>query len=101
MEDVRIRCAAPEERGAPYPEFDPLAINESRFEAECRFKNFSAGIEGGRASVFWRAQESERPTAAFDEEVRRAFLANGATGVVDVTWTSRGAPRELRYSIEL
>lgn len=101
MEDVRIDCAAPEYAGAPYPEFDPLAINESRFERDCRFKEFNAGITGGKAKLLWKSQEAERPTPAFDEEIRRAFLANGAEGVVDVTWKSRHSSLELRYAIEL
>lgn len=74
-----IEVAGPVYRGAPYPKFDPMKINESRFEDELRIKWCEANIDliKNVGSVVWESQEAENPTEFWETEIKRAFKKNG------------------------
>lgn len=72
-----IDVIGPEYRGAPYPAFDEMCINESCFDDEIRGKWWNAYIENGVGHVEWLSQEEEDPTDSWEAEVKRAFEANG------------------------
>ena len=74
---VTIDISGPEYRGAPYPAFNEMCINESCFEDGLRAKEWSAYIENGVGHVKWLSQREEYPTGSWETEVRRAFQANG------------------------
>ncbi len=74
---IGINVIGPEYRGAPYPKFDKMCINESRFDDELRGKDWNAYIENGVGHVRWLSQEGEDPTDRWESEVKRAFKANG------------------------
>ena len=88
---VSISVSAPEYRGAPYPEFDEMCINESCFDDELRAKEWHACIENGVGHVKWLSQEGEDPTDSWESEVKRAFKANGLKkgAFIEVTFGSR------------
>ena len=72
-----INVLGPAYRGAPYPAFDEMCINESRFEDELRGKNWDARIENGVGHAEWLSYSGEDPTDRWETEVKRAFKANG------------------------
>lgn len=72
-----IDVARPAYRGAPYPRFRKKAINVSKFEDGLRAKYLDAVIENDVGSIEWLSQEDEDPTSAWENEVKRAFAANG------------------------
>ena len=72
-----IDVLGPAYRGAPYPAFNEMRINESRFEDELRGKQWDARIENGVGCIEWLSQEEENPTDRWENEVKRAFKANG------------------------
>ena len=72
-----INVLGPAYRGAPYPAFNEMRINESRFEDELRGKNWDVSIKNGVGHVKWLSQEGENPTDRWETEVKRAFKANG------------------------
>ena len=72
-----INVLGPAYRGEPYPAFNEMCINESRFEDELRGKNWDARIENGVGHVEWLSYSGEDPTDRWETEVKRAFKANG------------------------
>lgn len=88
---VRIDVIGPEYRGAPYPAFDKMCINESRFDDELRAKEWNVYIENGVGYVKWLSQDGEDPTDRWESEVKRAFRANGFKNgtCIEVTFGSR------------
>ena len=72
-----INVLGPAYRGAPYPAFDEMCINESRFEDELRGKQWDARIENGVGCIEWLSYSGEDPTDCWETEVKRAFKANG------------------------
>ena len=72
-----INVLGPAYRGALYPAFNEMRINESRFEDELRGKNWDVSIKNGVGHVKWLSQEGENPTDRWETEVKRAFKANG------------------------
>ena len=72
-----INVLGPAYRGAPYPEFNEMCINESRFEDELRGKAWDASIKNGVGHVEWLSYSGEDPTDSWETEVKRAFKANG------------------------
>lgn len=76
---VEIDLAGPAYRGAPYPKFDPLKVNESKFEDDLRAKEWSIELNSSKksGSVFWLSQLAEDPTESWETEVKRAFKKNG------------------------
>lgn len=72
-----IDVACPAYCGAPYPCFRKKAINESKFEDGLRAKYWDAVIENDVGNIKWLSQEDEDPTTAWENEVKRAFAANG------------------------
>ena len=86
---LNIRVNGPAYYGAPYPSFDKKQINESEFAKELRFKYYDAIIEDGTASIRWLSQEEPNPSKEWDEEVKRAFKANGYKGPINVKFGSR------------
>lgn len=74
---LKIDIACPAWRGAPYPAFDKLKVNESKFEDGLRAKSWSIWIENGEGHIKWLSQNEDNPTDAWEFEVRRAFKENG------------------------
>lgn len=74
---VYISVKGPAYGGAPYPPFSKKSINESKFEYECRFKEYSVEIRDGKGYVEWLSQDADDPTEAWETEIKRAFEANG------------------------
>ena len=83
-----IPVIGPAHLGADYPQFDPRAINESRFPRSMRFKEYGYDdVEGGiRLNYVTQEIFTEEEKKAFIEEVVRAFRVNGCTGklILDV-----------------
>ena len=88
---ISIDISGPEYRGAPYPAFDEMRINESCFDDELRAKEWNAYIENGAGHVKWLSQHGEDPTYRWESEVKRAFKANGlkSGACIEVTFGSR------------
>lgn len=83
-----IGAIGPEFRGAEYPEFDPLKINESRIPDCMRFKEYEY-VDCGSVDhlrLVWTTQEpyTDEERESFLLEVRRALKENGCTGQLDV-----------------
>lgn len=72
-----IDVAYPEYRGAPMPEFDPMSINESRFEDGLRYKYCDIYIDRQVGYVNWLAEANSNPSDAWESEIKRTFKANG------------------------
>lgn len=98
-----IDVACPDYLGAPYPPFDEMAINESKFEHNQRYKECYAYIEDGHGYVEWLSQLDENPSEAWENEVKRAFIANGLkTGdEIKVKFGSRDIGYIHFYTIKL
>ena len=95
-----ISVNGPEYRGAPYPEFDPLKINESAFEDDLRGKEWAAYICDGVGYVKWLSQLEEHATDKWDAEVMRAFKANGLkNSAIHVCFGSRDTGYVEEYDI--
>ena len=77
--NVEIDLAGPAYRGAPYPEFDPKKVNESKFEDDLRAKKWSIELNHSKksGSVFWLSQLAKDPTESWETELKRAFKKNG------------------------
>ena len=86
---IKVNC--PVYRGAPYPAFNEMRINESCFDDELRAKEWHACIENGVGHVKWLSMEGEDPTSDWESEVKRAFQANGlkSGACIEVTFGSR------------
>lgn len=75
--------------GAPYPAFDPAAVNESRFPHKLRFKEESFAFKEGDGfkgqdvvEVDWFAKESHSPEKLI-AEVKRCLAHIGFVGQVN------------------
>lgn len=101
VKTITIDVSGPEYRGAPYPEFDKMCINESRFDDELRAKEWNAYIENGVGYVKWLSQEGEDPTDSWETEVKRAFQANGlkSGACIEVTFGSRDVGYVHEYEL--
>ena len=100
--------AAPDHRGAPYPDFAPDQINESMFADELRCKSFQFDFRQGRKGdgdeliVHWTSQGWDE-TDTFVREVRRCLMHIGFVGRVKIlmnqrsygVYTERGARRRF------
>lgn len=77
--NIYIDVAAPEYRGAPYPEFDKKKVNESKFGDGLRVKSCCLVMDGSKShgTVSWLSQLDEYPSFAWECEIKRAFKANG------------------------
>ena len=62
---------------APYPPFDEMCVNESRIPHAERFKECYCEIRNGVGEVEWLTQGSKTPSDKFNDEIVRAFKANG------------------------
>lgn len=99
--ELYISLSAPEYRGAPYPVFDKMSVNESAFEDCVRAKSWSMCAKRGYGYVSWISQESDYPTEAWENEVKRAFKANGFEGTVHVKFGSRMKGIHLEYDLQV
>jgi hypothetical protein len=100
-----IKVSRPEYRGAPYPKFDPMKINVSRFEYELRDKWCEANIDliNNVGSVVWESQEAEDPTEFWEAEIKRAFKKNGLKpgSTIHVKFGSRDTGIIHKYDLKL
>ena len=98
-----IDVAGPAYRGAPYPRFCKKSINESAFEDELRAKCWDVTIENDVGSIDWLSQEDEDPTTAWENEVKRAFAANGlkSGSTIHVKFGSRDTGYIHEYELAL
>ena len=96
-----INVLGPAYRGAPYPAFNEMCINESRFEDELRAKLCDASIENGVGHVEWLSYSEEDPTDRWETEVKRAFKANGLKdgARIDVQFGSRDVGYVHEYEL--
>ena len=96
-----IDVLGPAYRGAPYPAFNEMCINESCFEDELRGKQWDARIENGVGCIEWLSQEEENPTDRWENEVKRAFKANGLKdgARIDVQFGSRDVGYVHEYEL--
>ena len=103
IKTIGIDVNAPEYRGAPYPEFDKMRINESCFEDDLRAKEWNAYIENGAGYVKWLSQDGEDPTDSWESEVKRAFQANGlkSGACIEVTFGSRDVGYIHEYELHV
>ncbi len=86
-----IEVVCPAYSGAPYPSFDENAINESKFEYSARYKECNTYIKDNNGYVKWISQSADDPTEQWENEVKRAFAANGLKNgsVIHVKFGSR------------
>lgn len=96
-----ITLSAPAYRGAPCPAFDKMSVNESAFEDCVRAKCWSMCAKGDDGYVSWISQESDYPTEAWENEVKRAFKANGFEGTIHVRFGSRAKGIHLEYDLQV
>ena len=96
-----INVLGPAYRGAPYPAFNEMCINESCFDDELRAKEWHACIENGVGHVKWLSMEGENPTDNWETEVKRAFKENGlkAGDRIDVMFGSRDVGYTHEYEL--
>lgn len=97
--EICIDVATPEYHGAPCPAFDEKSVNESRFEDSLRAKSWSVTASNGVGYVDWLSQECEDPSEAWEAELKRAFKANGFTGVIHVKFGSRDSGHVHNYDM--
>lgn len=74
-----IKVAGPSYRGDRYPEYDPLQINESKFDDTLRFKNYEITADGDTINVEWISQDIPEEFTVLDDfykEVIRAIKTN-------------------------
>ena len=70
--DKHMQVKAPSYRGAPYPEFDPDYINESRFDDELRYKEvYFDWTQPDTLTITWEAQGYVDNPSSLLEEIRR------------------------------
>lgn len=98
-----IEVAGPEYSGAPYPPFDENAINESKFEHSVRYKEYKAYIKDNDGYVEWFSQSADDPTEQWENEVKRAFAANGLKNgsVIHVRFGSRDTGIIHEYELKI
>ena len=96
-----INVLGPAYRGAPYPAFNEMRINESCFDDELRAKEWHACIENGVGHVKWLSMEGENPTDNWETEVKRAFKENGlkAGDRIDVMFGFRDVGYTHEYEL--
>ena len=72
----------PAYRGAPYPKFDPAAVNESEFSDALRFKNYDFSFKNdGSIDIDWESQSwDEDGIDGFVNEVKRCLKHIGFEG---------------------
>ena len=99
--NISIHVSRPECYGAPYPAFNRKRINESQFDEELRSKYCEADIEDGSATIKWLSQEAPHPSEEWEEEVKRAFKANGYRGPIEVKFGSRDTGYIHEYTIQV
>lgn len=102
-ETIYIDINGPEYRGAPYPAFDKMCINESLFDDELRAKEWNVYIEDGIGHVKWLSQKGEDPTSSWEFEVKRAFKVNGlkAGACIKVEFGSRDVGYVHKYELHV
>ena len=100
---TEIRRAAPTCLGAPYPPFDAKKINESKFQFEIRAKYCEATIEDGVGYIKWLSQEDIHPSTDWEDEVKRAFAANGlpSGSAINVSFGSRDVGYIHEYEMHI
>ena len=91
----------PEYWGASYPEFQPCAINEEKFEKACRYKNFLFCFDERTQSVKvnWVSQEECDPHQKFDAELIRCFTEIGVSGRISVKLRNRDGNMKFEYDL--
>jgi hypothetical protein len=72
-----FKVEGPSHRGAPAPEFNPLAFNEANIPDNMRYKTFTADLAKDTIMVSWVTQEefSSEDAKVFEEELIRFFKA--------------------------
>ena len=95
----------PDYRGAPYPEFNPYAINESEFSDAFRYKDYEINYSvDNEIDLFWKTQgtfEAEDVYPFLTEVSRCIHKEIGYTGVVNVEIVSRDGKDYGYYSTKL
>lgn len=100
---ISIDVNGPAYRGAPYPAFDKMSINESCFEDDLRAKEWNIYIENGAGRIRWLSQKGEDPTDSWESEVKRAFKANGlkSGACIEVIFGSRDVGYVHKYKLHV
>lgn len=75
--EIKIKINTRLHADAPWPAFSEKKINEKNFEEELRCKYYDCSIQNGNGYVEWESQEEPYHTAAWEDEIKRAFAANG------------------------
>ena len=84
------RAIGPKCAGAPYPEFDPAAINESKIPYDLRYKEYSIDFEYkntdiSKIKIDWMSQSwDEDGLKGFKAEIERCFKHIGYKGDVEI-----------------
>lgn len=90
-------------RGVKYPRFRRLAINESRFEDGCRYKEYRFLFHEETQSVelYWVSQESCVNHSLFDAELIRCFKEVGGIGEIHVSLRDRDWLHKFEYDLSI
>lgn len=89
-----VNC--PDYYGAPYPRFNPYAINESEFEDNVRYKDYEITFcpKTQNVNVEWKSQNDCTTHDRFDIELIRVFKnVLGISGDINVTLWSRNTDK--------
>lgn len=88
---------------APWPEFDEKKINEKLIPEDEQYKECEAFIEDGVGHLEWITQACGSPSDQFNEEIIRAFRANGLKigDVIHVSYSMRGESGMMWYDLTI
>ena len=89
---------------APWPRFDRKKVNVKLILHEERPKDYEIWIEDNKEGyVNWLTQDSESPSEEFNEEIIRAFKANGLKkgAVIHVEYKMRGNYNSDEYDLTI
>lgn len=100
---MKIHVNMPAFRGA-IAKFNRKMVNEDRFSDAQRCKRAYLEFNpAGRSSIEWLCQEADCHTSGWSEEIKRAFIVNGAKPghVIDVKFGSRDTGYIEEFELEI
>ena len=87
---------------APWPKFDPAAINIRDIEEECHPKDYSVSFDRYPIiDIDWRTQEDCTRHEKFDEEIIRCMKHIGFVGTVHIELYDRDGYDHFEYDLTI
>lgn len=87
---------------APWPKFDPAAINIREIELECRPKDAMVELDEKKNAVLidWESQEDCSEHSLLDAEIKRAMSHIGFHGPIHIRLFDRDGYDRFEYELE-